>query len=283
MENKNNLQDVIEYYDKTRFDYRVSWDNSPTPAVHFGYYDEHSKKHTEALMNTNRVLSELAEIKAGEKILDAGCGRGGSSFWLALHKDVEAVGITPVQTQIDDCNEQAKKLQLEEKTSFVLADYCNTDFEDETFDVVWACESLCHAKEKGAFYREAYRLLKPGGRLVIAEYLRARRPLEQAGEEQLMAWLNRWAIDDIDTKSEHTKHMSQAGFLDVKIRDVTKHMKVSLKNLHRNSSNWFWFSWLLKLIGLRNKVQHENMRASMIQYKALEQDLWFYGFLSARK
>lgn len=280
---RSNFKEVIDYYDQTRFDYRVSWDNSPTPAVHFGFYDDQSDSHTAALMNTNRVLAEWVNIQEGDRVLDAGCGKGGSCFWLAINKNVESVGITPVQSQIADCNAQAKVLQLTDKTDFVLADYCDTPFEDQSFDVVWACESLCHAKEKAAFYKEAYRLLKPGGRIIIAEYLRAARPLKSAQEDLLKSWLNRWAILDLDTAKEHQSHASNAGFQAIKIQDVTKNMKVSLRNLHRNSTNWLWFSKILKFFGIRSKIQHDNMYASIRQYEALEDKLWFYSFISAKK
>ncbi len=277
------FQDIIEYYDHTRFDYRVAWDNSPTPAVHFGFYDEEGLKHTDALMNTNRVLADWVNIGEGDKVLDAGCGKGGSSFWLALNRGVEATGITPVQSQIEDCRSQAAVLGLEDRTYFLQADYCNTPFPDASFDVVWACESLCHARDKSLFYQEAFRLLKPGGRLVIAEYLRSQRPLNAKGEEQLHAWLSRWAISDIDTEAEHQSHATQAGFEDVAIKDVTKYTQVSLRNLHRNSSKWLWFSKILQFLRIRSKVQHGNMYASIVQYEALQAGHWFYSVISARK
>jgi cyclopropane fatty-acyl-phospholipid synthase-like methyltransferase len=280
---ESDFKDVIEYYDHTRFDYKIAWDNSPTPAVHFGFYDEHSSNHSDALMNTNRVLAEVANIKQGEKVLDAGCGKGGSCFWLAINKQVEVTGITPVQSQINDCNTQAEVLNLKKQTSFVLADYCNTPFEDQSFDVVWACESLCHAKDKAIFYQEAYRILKPGGRLIIAEYIRNDRPLTTNGEALLASWLNRWAIDDLDTKEEHLSHATKAGFQNIHIQDVTKNVRTSLRNLYNNSRKWLWFSIILKFFRIRSGVQHANMFASIKQYEALEEKLWFYAFISAVK
>lgn len=279
---KKELQDVIDYYDQTRYDYKVAWDDSPTPAVHFGFYDDEADKHTDALMNTNRVLADWIDIKAGETVLDAGCGKGGSSFWLAQNRQVKATGITPVQSQIDDCESQRVHLKLQEQTSFVLADYCATPFQDHSFDVVWACESLCHAKDKSAFYREAYRLLKPGGRLVIADYIR-NTERQGADNKLLLSWLNGWAIEDIDTESEHLSHAAQAGFSNVRLTNVTKNMQISLRNLHRNSTNWFWLSKLLKFVGIRSKIQHENMRASIRQYEALKKELWFYSVIAAEK
>lgn len=280
---REQFKDIIEYYDHTRFDYRVAWDNSETPAVHFGFYDENVSKHSDALMNTNRVLANMVDIQAGEKILDAGCGRGGSCFWLARNKQAKVTGITPVQTQIDECLERAKELDLEKETDFVLADYCNTPFEDNSFDVVWACESLCHADQKVDFYKEAFRVLKKGGRLIIAEYLRSQRPAKPEEEKLLAAWLNRWAIKDIDTKAEHQSHAEVAGFKNIVIKDVTKNTQVSLRNLHNNSKNWLWFSKFLQIIRVRSSVQHDNQYASIKQYEALQKGIWFYSIITAVK
>lgn len=277
------FKDIVKYYDHTRSDYRVAWDDSPMPAVHFGYYITHTEKHVDALMNTNKVLADRVNIKPDEKVLDAGCGKGGSSFWLATHRDVEAVGITPVLSQIEDCRTQAQYLNLTDKTTFVQADYCNTPFDDQSFDVVWACESLCHAQDKSKFYTEAFRLLKPGGRIIIAEYVRNERPLKEDQEHLLKSWLNRWAIKDIDTESEHYNYASASGFKHISIEDVTRNMEKSLLKLHNNAKKWLKLSRLLNLLKIRSDVQQENMVASINQYKALEEKLWHYVFISAEK
>jgi len=95
--------------------------------------------------------------------------------------------------------------KLGDRVAFEQADYTRTPFPAASFDVVWALESLCHAPDKAAFYREAARLLRPGGRLVIAEYVRAARPLSTQREGLLHQWLDGWAIPDLDTRAEHRK------------------------------------------------------------------------------
>ncbi|MEM1321857.1 MAG: class I SAM-dependent methyltransferase [Bacteroidota bacterium] len=279
----NRFKAIIDYYDKTRFDYNVAWDSSEFPAVHFGFYDENADKHSDALQNTNQVLANLARVKAGDYVLDAGCGRGGSCFWLAQNRRAKTIGITPVQSQIDECRQNAIDRKLEAQCQFELADYCHTPFKDEQFDVIWACESLCHADQKRDFYQEAFRLLRPGGRLVMAEYMRRHRPLSDDDERLLMSWLNGWAIKDIDSRSEHLQHAQAVGFTAVDIQDVTSAVRTSLRNLHRNSTNWLWFSHLLRLLRLRTTTQHINQRASIHQYEALERGSWTYNTLTAQK
>ncbi len=279
----DHLQDIIRYYEETQFDYRVAWTGKSDLAVHFGFYRGDAHRHQDALVNTNRMLADLVDIQPGESVLDAGCGKGGSCFWLARERGAHVTGINPVASQIAECRRHAAVLSLTEATDFHRADFTRTPFESGRFHVLWACESLCHARDKSAFYREAYRLLRPGGRLVIAEYIRRRRPLTAPEEKLLAAWLHRWAIPDIDTAAEHRDAAAAAGFSDFQLRDYTRYTWASLKNLHKISRRWIGIGHLLRLLGLRSAIQHGNHVGSIRQFEALRQDCWFYGVLTARK
>jgi hypothetical protein len=80
---------------------------------------------------------------------------------------------------------------------------------------------LCHAEVKTSFYREAARLLRPCGRLVIAEFIRTTRRLNQEAEQVVREWLCGWAIPDLDTEQEHIDAAATAGFSDIGMRDCT--------------------------------------------------------------
>lgn len=275
--------DVQTYYNRTRFDYRVLWNRRRRDvAVHFGYYDEHADRHADALDNMNRVLADLAGIQPGERVLDAGCGLGNACFWLAGRRGARVTGLNIVESQIIDCQNFKKENGLTD-VDFVQADFCHIPFGQGTFDVVWACESICHVAQKQAFYREAYRVLKPGGRLVMAEYMRTGRPLPANSERLLSAWLHPWAIPDIDTTDEHRGHAQAAGFSEINIRDVTPNIRVSLRNLHEISTRWLPVGRLLNFLGIVDRVRLGNARASVRQYEALQAGAWKYGMLLAGK
>jgi tocopherol O-methyltransferase len=273
--------DVATYYDHTRFDYRVMWSRR-SRAVHFGYYDEHADKHAAALHNLNRVLADLAGIKPGERVLDAGCGWGSACIWLARHRQALATGISIVPAQINDCQIFALKKGIA-NVHFLQADFCQMPFANDSFDVVWACESICHAAQKLDFYREAYRVLKPGGRLVLAEYIRAERPASPSEETLLAAWLRPWAIPDLDTTEEHRAHVLAAGFSVCTLQDVTPQVQVSLRNLYELCSNWLRIGRVLRWLRIVNDVRLNNVRASIRQYEALQAGAWWYGLLLAKK
>ncbi|MGK0388310.1 MAG: tocopherol O-methyltransferase [Maribacter sp.] len=282
---QNQKKDIISYYDQTEFDYKVAWYGKDNPALHFGFYDkEEADSHYDALSHTNKILAANALVKDGDKVLDAGCGLGGSTIWLARHFDVEAVGISLPARQIVSCKERAASMELKGKTDFVQADYTNTPFEDESFDVVWACESLCHAKNKVDFYKEAYRILKPGGRIVVAEYLRTERPLGEKDEILLKnKWLNNWAIDDIDTEKEHHGHLKSCGFQEINIQNFNDKVGTSLRNLHEKCTRSYPIERVLKFFGIRSAVQHGNLVGSIHQYTAFKKGIWWYSVISAKK
>ncbi len=76
-------QHVIDYFDQTEKDYRWLWGIDRHFGLHCGYYDEHTSGHDAAVLGMNRSLASVVNVTAGETVLDAGCGIGGSALWLA--------------------------------------------------------------------------------------------------------------------------------------------------------------------------------------------------------
>jgi tocopherol O-methyltransferase len=277
------LDKVVDYYDQTQFDYRAVWQNSDNLAFHFGYYEPGIQEHAHALNNANHVLARIARVQAGDHVLDAGCGVGGSSLWLAHHHDANMMGITPVAHQVAKAREIARKRGLQHRTTFRQADYTEVPCADASFDVVWALESLCHAVDKRAFYREAFRVLRPGGRLVVAEYVRTKRHLDPASAQLMGEWLAGWSMPDLNTGEEHVSAADDVGFADVKLVDYTWATRRSLRRLYKLSLIAWPINHVLHGLGLRSKAQNSNVVASRRQYELLERGAWFYGILSATK
>jgi tocopherol O-methyltransferase len=223
------------------------------------------------------------QVKAGERVLDAGCGVGGSSLWLAKERGAEVVGITLAARQVQKARSYAARRGLTHRVQFKVADFTATPFSDATFDVVWAVESLCHAANKAAFYQEAARVLRPGGRVVVADFVRSGRPLDPTGERLLHEWLTGWAVPDIDTPGEHAAHLAAAGFVDTRLDDVTVHTRPSLRRLYRMAYWTYPLALYGYVKGVRSAVQHGNVIASIRQYQALRHGAWFYSILSATK
>jgi len=276
------LPRIRAYYDETWLDYRFLW-LSPRKngAIHFGYWDERTRGHAASLLNMNRLLADRIGLRPGGRVLDAGCGVGGSSLWLARTLGVEVVGITPVASQVARARAFAGRAGLADRVTFEQQDYTATAFADASFDAVWAVESVCHAPDKRLFLKEARRVLRPGGRLGMVEYMRFRRPYGAGDEALLRSWLSGWAIPDIAARDEWRAWAGEAGFADAAIEDIAAGVEPSLRRLYRMTRAFWWGARLLRRLGLRSETQHGNMRGARDIYRARRRGLWFEALLTA--
>jgi len=87
-------QDISDYYDDTEVHYKMFWKFEETLGLHYAIWDSTTKNLTDAILNTNNYLAELGEVKSTDYILDAGCGVGGSSIYLAKKFGCKVFGVT---------------------------------------------------------------------------------------------------------------------------------------------------------------------------------------------
>merc|ERR1712127_10146 len=111
------------------------------------------------------------ETNAGSTVLDVGCGVGGTSRYLAksLGPDSQVTGITLSPNQVKRATELAVE-QGVDNAKFTVMNALDMDFPDNSFDIVWACESGEHMPDKEAYINEMMRVLKPGGKFVMATW-----------------------------------------------------------------------------------------------------------------
>jgi SAM-dependent methyltransferase len=110
----------------------------------------------------------------GKSVLDVGCGAGGASIaLLERHGAAEVTGIDPMRHLVEYCQDRAHKLGLGDRLRYeLMAVEGPLGFPDSTFDAVFSKDSLLHAVDKDAVFHELHRVLRPGGRLLIGDWLR---------------------------------------------------------------------------------------------------------------
>lgn len=274
---------IASYYEETWLDYRLIWLNPGNRAIHLGYWDVDTRSHSESLVTMNQVLAAHAEPQPGHLMLDAGCGVGGTAMWMAQRHDVRVVGVTITPGQVARATRYAKERGLSDRVRFSLQDYSRTAFPDETFDTVYGLESICYAMDKRDFIREAYRLLKPGGRFVVQDGFRSARPLDGEEERLQQSWLSGWVVPNLATLDEFADWTAEAGFSDVKQEDCTENVRRSCRRLHHITVACYPIAAALHTLRLRTDLQHGNVRAARDQFRALQRGLWGYGIVSATK
>ena len=272
---------VAAYYDETILVYKYFWSDPNTLSAHAGVWEKGVQTHREAHQIGNRMLAERAALSAQDHVLDAGCGMGGSALWLAETYGARVVGIALSRSQLREARRAALRRRLDHLVTFSRQDYSAMAFEDASFDVVWAFESVCHALCKRDFLAEAFRVLRPGGRLVMADYFRSARPLPPDDEKCFHRAVSGSAVRDLDTPEEFFAAMRDVGFGDISFDDYTDQIERSLRKLYHFALLTLPAAWLVHRLRLglvsdvlaqgsiSNYYQHEAGRRKLVPYIVL--------------
>jgi tocopherol O-methyltransferase len=136
---------VAQHYDDLDPFYRELWGHH----VHHGLWTTGFENPAQAVENLIACVARRLELNPGQHVCDVGCGYGATAQWLAERHGVHVTGLT---------------------TSAVQAQRAS-GFETGSFDHIVAIESSEHMADKQHFFDEAYRTLRPGGRLAVCAWL----------------------------------------------------------------------------------------------------------------
>lgn len=274
--------DIADYYNQTLPHYRFWWKMDQAKAIHYGIWDADTSNFQEALHNTNQQMAALAAVEQNSQVMDAGCGVGGAAFFLASNFDCHVDGISLSDRQIALANSFSAKLKLQKLTHFRVADYNQTPFKHNNYDLIWACESLCYAESKDKFLAEAHRLLKPGGKIVLSDYFIT--PKGKFDEKLLLKrWGNSWAISRFNELNDFKKSLQKNGFQLVENKDFSSQIYRSSRRMYRAYLIGALPSMLYNLTHRSSRFAKHHYLSGKFQFLALKEKLWEYRIIVIQK
>jgi len=276
-----NQQKVINYY--STLGSRLGYNFILWGSIHFGYYPNEKAdiSEKEAQIALQDMVAKNLGLNSGQIVLDAGCGQGVVSTYLAKKYGPKIFGINIVPFQIKKAQELARRLGVTDKVQYQLMDYSATSFPDNYFDAIYTTETLSHSPDIHQTLREFLRILKPGGKIAFFEYTlapdsdfpeRDKKMLDIVIEGSAMMGLKDFR------HGQFTEILKNIGFENPKEQNITENIRPSFYRLHKLS---IWPYKFIRLFGLQRRFI--NTTAGYEYYKIADKGLIRYCIFTGNK
>jgi len=204
---------IREHYDSFAPIYRVFWGDH----IHHGLFTRGNESPAEAQVALLEHCVRAINLKRGARVLDVGCGHGGTCIHLAKEYGCRATGITLSSRQAQIAREQASANGVAGKVDFEVGDADHYDFPAASYDVVWTMESSEHFADKPGYFRRATASLckNKDSKLLLAAWTGSME------DPSVRLVAEKFLCADLITADEYARHIEDAGLRIVSREDLT--------------------------------------------------------------
>ena len=241
---------IVSYFREAGPDYAY-W--SKKMNMHFGLWKfPMNIFNREAMLDQmNEEVRKCLDLKENTNynIADLGCGLGTVARHIAgKHTKVQITGVTLVPWQVRKARQINRKQSLENRIHIWLENYHSLPFQENSIDRAYAVESMCYSNgfSKSQFLQEAARVLKPGGRLVIADgFLQQNfKDTSKLFQRVYRSSATNWAVNEFAEWNAFSKAAKDNHFKIAEVKNVSKNIALSALHVPYVSLKFFFSEWI---------------------------------------
>jgi len=222
----------------------------------------------EGVSDIYQWIATIVDLKEGSRILDAGCGVGFGSTYLASQHGCMVTGISLSQSEIEQAAAYSKSKGLGSKVHFVKKSY-DSPF-DSSFDVIIAVESLKHSVGLEATCKNLTTHLSKGGKLIVVEDFY----MQKAHSRTASLFADDWKLVDTYRLEDYYNYLPQD---QCEWHDLTTHM--SVKSRATTQVKIAFHNMMYRLLGKRDMDVYKIFRGGYYLDKLYADKLMKYGAL----
>lgn len=207
---------VAGHYDELDIVYRRIWGEH----VHHGYWQTGREAPEVAAQALVRLVEKRLELSPGQQVCDIGCGYGATAAHLAGHYGVSVTGLTLSAAQADIGQRRAIP-----GLTILRRDWLDNRLSDAGFDRAYAIESSEHMVDKARFFAEAWRVLRPGGRLVVCAWLEGERASGWEKRHLLQPICTEGRLPSMGSVADYRALAAETGFTPEHYEDISRNVR----------------------------------------------------------
>lgn len=220
---------VRRYYDRHTAGFVAYGQGGGAGAIHRAVWGPGVETRDQAFRYVEeRIADQLRTLSpdgAGLRVVDLGCGVGGSLCHLAGRLAIRAVGVTLSPVQAGLARDRIRRAGLEDRVRCIEGDYADPSLALPPADLVYAIESFVHGPDPAAFFAQCVRLVRPGGLLAICDDVRRPRT-GRAARRMIERFRRGWRINTLVDREGLRALAAAAGFDHDSTLDLTPHLEL---------------------------------------------------------
>jgi ubiquinone/menaquinone biosynthesis C-methylase UbiE len=221
-------RDVEQFFDGSTQNYLSFWDSDGV--LHTGYFgDGNADDYRAAAEHTSQLLAHEAGLVPSSRVLDVGCGCGNFAFYLARHAGCSCEGLDLSQERINFAlRKRGEELGAHDLVSFQHGSATQLPYEAERFSHVVSQDALFLVPDKARSHAEMFRVLAPGGRLVVSDFLQPRAQVSPRARKHVydrVRWNTGFSLVG------YQQALERAGFRILLARELSSHLKQTYRVL----------------------------------------------------